>query len=167
ALKNQFIILSVTYQLRKEPIFNTRYGAIDQELAAMKISDLSIKAISDAVINIRSSKLPDPKKIGNAGSFFKNPVIPTNQFDLLKKSFPELPGFSNDEAMKVPAGWLIEQCGWKGFRNGDAGCYDKQALVLVNYGKASGAEIYELSSKIIHSVQEKFGISLEREVNII
>jgi UDP-N-acetylmuramate dehydrogenase len=167
ALKNQFIILSVTYQLRKEPLFNTSYGAIEQELAAMKMSSLSIKAISDAVINIRSSKLPDPKKIGNAGSFFKNPVIPINQFDLLKKSFPELPGFRNDEAMKLPAGWLIEQCGWKGFRNGDAGCYNKQALVLVNYGKASGSEIYELSSQIIQSVQEKFGITLEREVNII
>jgi UDP-N-acetylmuramate dehydrogenase len=167
ALKNQFIILSVTYQLRKEPIFNTSYGAIEQELAAMKISSLSIKAISDAVINIRSSKLPDPKKIGNAGSFFKNPVITTNQFESLKKTFPELPGFKNDEAIKVPAGWLIEQCGWKGFRNGDAGCYDKQALVLVNYGNASGSAIYELSSQIIESVQEKFGISLEREVNII
>jgi UDP-N-acetylmuramate dehydrogenase len=167
ALKNQYIILSVTYQLRKEPVYNTSYGAIEQELAAMKISTLSIKAISDAVINIRSSKLPDPKKIGNAGSFFKNPVIPTKQFDLLKKSFPELPGYTNNEDVKLPAGWLIERAGWKGFRNGDAGCYDKQALVLVNYGKASGAEIYELSSKIIHSVQEKFGINLEREVNII
>jgi UDP-N-acetylmuramate dehydrogenase len=167
ALKNQYIILSVTYQLRKEPVYNTSYGAIDQELAAMKISTLSIKAISDAVINIRSSKLPDPKKIGNAGSFFKNPVIPTKQFDLLKKSFPELPGYTNNEDVKLPAGWLIERAGWKGFRNGDAGCYDKQALVLVNYGKASGAEIYELSSKIIHSVQEKFRITLEREVNII
>jgi UDP-N-acetylmuramate dehydrogenase len=167
ALKNQYIILSVTYQLRKEPVYNTSYGAIEQELAAMKISTLSIKAISDAVINIRSSKLPDPKKIGNAGSFFKNPVIPTKQFDLLKKSFPELPGYTNNEDVKLPAGWLIERAGWKGFRNGDAGCYDKQALVLVNYGKASGAEIYELSSKIIHSVQEKFRITLEREVNII
>ncbi len=167
ALKNQYIILSVTYQLRKEPVYNTSYGAIEQELAAMKISSISIKAVSDAVINIRSSKLPDPKKIGNAGSFFKNPVIPTNQFDLLKKSFPELPGYANEEAIKLPAGWLIEQCGWKGFRKGDAGCYEKQALVLVNYGKASGAEIFELSAEIIHSVQEKFGIILEREVNII
>jgi UDP-N-acetylmuramate dehydrogenase len=167
ALKNQYIILSVTYQLRKEPVYNTSYGAIEQELAAMEISTLSIKAISDAVINIRSSKLPDPKKTGNAGSFFKNPIIPINQFDLLKKSFPELPGYTNNEDVKLPAGWLIERAGWKGFRNGDAGCYDKQALVLVNYGKASGAEIYELSSKIIHSVQEKFGINLEREVNII
>lgn len=167
ALKNQYIIISVTFQLRKEPIYNTSYGAIEKELKAMKISTLSIKSISDAVINIRSSKLPDPKKIGNAGSFFKNPVIPTDQFELLKKSFLELPGFKNEEAMKVPAGWLIEQCGWKGFRKGDAGCYDKQALVLVNYGKATGAAIFELSATIIQSVQEKFGITLEREVNII
>lgn len=167
ALKNQFIILSVTYQLRKEPIFNTSYGAIEQELAAMNISSLSIKAISDAVINIRSSKLPDPKKIGNAGSFFKNPVIPTNQFELLKKTFPELPGFTNVNETKIPAGWLIEQCGWKGFRNGDAGCYDKQALVLVNYENATGENIYELSANIIDSVQAKFGIPLEREVNIV
>lgn len=166
SLKKKYIILSVTYQLRKEPLFNTSYGVIEQELAAMKISNLSIKAISDAVINIRSSKLPDPKKIGNAGSFFKNPVIPINQFDLLKQSFPELQGFTNGEAMKVPAGWLIERAGWKGFRKADAGCYDKQALVLVNYGKATGAEIFDLSSQIIKSVQEKFGITLEREVNI-
>ncbi len=167
ALKNQYIILSVTYQLRKEPIYNTSYGAIEKELDAMNIDRLSIKSIADAVINIRSSKLPDPKKIGNAGSFFKNPVIPTIQFELLKKSFPELPGFTIAEVVKVPAGWLIEQCGWKGFRKADAGCYDKQALVLVNYGKATGAEIFDLSTTIIQSVQEKFGITLEREVNII
>ncbi|MDP1843682.1 MAG: UDP-N-acetylmuramate dehydrogenase [Sediminibacterium sp.] len=166
-LKNQFIILSVTFQLRKQPIFHTSYGAIEKELEAMNISTPSIQSISDAVIKIRTSKLPDPANIGNAGSFFKNPVISSLQYEQLKKQFTEIPGYSNSDSIKVPAGWLIEQCGWKGFRNGDAGCYQHQALVLVNYGNATGKEIYQLSTEIIQSVQEKFGISLEREVNII
>jgi len=166
-LKNQFIILSVTFQLRKQPIFHTSYGAIEKELAAMNISTPSIQSISEAVIKIRSSKLPNPAKIGNAGSFFKNPVIGSIQFEELKKQFTDIPGYSNSDSIKVPAGWLIEQCGWKGFRNGDAGCYQHQALVLVNYGNATGAEIFQLSTQIIESVQQKFGITLEREVNII
>jgi UDP-N-acetylmuramate dehydrogenase len=133
----------------------------------MGVQDLSIKAISDAVINIRSSKLPNPDKIGNAGSFFKNPQVPKTQFEELQQLFPSMPSFPIDEAhVKIPAGWLIEQCGWKGYRRGDAGCYAKQALVLVNYGKVSGSEILQLSEEILQSVQKKFGIELEREVNL-
>jgi len=166
--KGQFVITSVTYRLNKRPSFNTNYGAIRQELDAMGITELSIDAISKAVIRIRSSKLPDPNLIGNAGSFFKNPVITGDKFQLLQTQYPGMPSFPVEEGLiKVPAGWLIEQCGWKGFRKGDAGCYSKQALVLVNYGMASGSEIFDLSLDIIHSVLDKFDIQLEREVNII
>jgi len=166
--KNQFIILSVTFKLYKQSRFNTSYGAIQQELDKMGVKDLSIQAISQAVINIRSSKLPDWKAIGNAGSFFKNPTISNEQAQKLKERFPQLVSFPFDNSQtKLAAGWLIEQCGWKGYRKGDAGCYDKQALVLVNYGNAIGAEIYALSEQIVQSVQEKFGVTLEREVNII
>lgn len=167
--RNQFVITHVTYRLRKEPIFNTSYGAIEQELEAMGVKELSIKAISDAVIRIRQSKLPDPAVTGNAGSFFKNPSISKEQFDSLKQSFPELPGYesANNALVKIPAAWLIEQCGWKGHREGDAGIHPKQALVIVNYGKATGAELFNLSTNVKESVMEKFGIDLEREVNII
>ena len=140
----------------------------------MGIKELSIRSISQAIINIRNSKLPEPQKIGNAGSFFKNPSVPTNVFEELKKRSPGIPGYQNiNGTVKLAAGWLIEHCGpgpevsWKGYRIGDAGCYDKQALVLVNYGNASGKEIYDLSEKILKSVKNKFGIELEREVNII
>jgi len=166
--KGQFIILHVTYRLRKQPVYNTSYGAIEQELENMGVKDLSIQAISQAVINIRSSKLPNPAEIGNAGSFFKNPQIPKHQFDELKRMYANMPGYIvNDNEMKVAAGWLIEQCGWKGYREGDAGVHAKQALVLVNYGNAKGVDIYALSTKVIESVQAKFGITLEREVNIV
>jgi UDP-N-acetylmuramate dehydrogenase len=166
--RDQFVITSVTYRLNKVPHFNTSYGAIRQELEKMGVSDLSIKAVSQAVINIRSSKLPDPAVIGNAGSFFKNPQIDNSQFQQLKQRFPDVVAFPvNDQFTKVAAGWLIEQCGWKGFRRGDAGCYAKQALVLVNYGNAKGDELYSLSEEIVQSVKERFDIELEREVNII
>lgn len=166
--KDQFVIISVTYKLRKNPLFNTSYGAINQELENMGVKELSIAAISQAVINIRSSKLPDPKVIGNAGSFFKNPSINKEQFDQLKNEFPSLVAFTNpDGTMKLAAGWLIEQCGWKGYRKADAGCHAKQALVLVNYGAATGKEIFDLSEEIMQSVKQKFGVELEREVNII
>jgi UDP-N-acetylmuramate dehydrogenase len=166
--KNQFVILNVTYRLKKNPVFNISYGAIEHELERMKIEKLSIKAISDAVIRIRSSKLPEPKIIGNAGSFFKNPVINQDQFFQVQKTHPNILFYKQDDAhFKIPAGWLIEQCGWKGYRSGDAGCYEKQALVLVNYGNASGNEIFELSEKIKLSVRDQFGILLETEVNII
>ncbi|MDE3254148.1 MAG: UDP-N-acetylmuramate dehydrogenase, partial [Bacteroidota bacterium] len=166
--RGRFVILSVLFRLRKIPVFNTSYGAIEQELAKMGVRDLSIRSISEAVIRIRSSKLPNPSVIGNAGSFFKNPAIPREQFEALKEAYPALPGYPLDSGqVKIAAGWLIEQCGWKGFRKGDAGCYDQQALVLVNYGKASGAEIFALSESIVHSVADKFHITLEREVNIL
>ncbi len=162
------MIVFVTYKLRKKPIFNTSYGAIQEELEKMGAQELNIKAISQAVINIRSSKLPDWKEIGNAGSFFKNPQIQQHKFHELKRIFPGIVGFPvGEEHTKLAAGWLIEQCGWKGYRKGDAGCYEKQALVLVNYGNAKGEEIFDLSEAIIHSVKNRFGVILEREVNII
>ncbi len=166
--KGRFVILNVTFRLRKQQDFNISYGAIKDELDKMQVKELSIRAVSQAVINIRSSKLPDPAIIGNAGSFFKNPVVDNALFLRLKETYPSLPGYAaGGQHTKVAAGWLIEQCGWKGYRNGDAGCYDKQALVLVNYGTATGQDIYNLSAAIIQSVQDKFGITLEREVNIL
>jgi UDP-N-acetylmuramate dehydrogenase len=134
----------------------------------MEIDEPTIQSISQAVINIRSSKLPDPRLIGNAGSFFKNPSVTNEKYHELKHEFPAIVGYENkDGSMKLAAGWLIEQCGWKGYRKGDAGCFSKQALVLVNYANASGTEIFELSAEIINSVKEKFGVELEREVNIV
>ncbi|HRO45227.1 UDP-N-acetylmuramate dehydrogenase [Agriterribacter sp.] len=175
--KDQFIILNVTFRLRKHPVFHTSYGAIREELEKMQVKALSIRAISQAVINIRSSKLPDPAVIGNAGSFFKNPEIPLKQFEALRKTYPAIPhyparqypapGKDDHDFVKLAAGWLIEQCGWKGFRRGDAGVHANQSLVLVNYGKATGKDIYHLSGEILRSVHKKFGIVLEREVNIV
>lgn len=166
--RDQFVILNVTFRLRKQPIFNTSYGALAKELESMKVQELSIAAISKAVIRIRRSKLPDPAEIGNAGSFFKNPEIDESQYAALSDIHPGIIGYAVAEhRMKVAAGWLIEQCGWKGYREGDAGCHGKQALVLVNYGNARGEDIYRLSEKIKDSVAEKFGIELEREVNVI
>ena len=166
--KNDFTILSVTFQLKKRPVFHTSYGAVTQELEKMGVKELSIKAISQAVINIRSSKLPDPQTIPNAGSFFKNPEVPTGKYDELKLKFPNIIAYPmGKESVKLAAGWMIEQCGWKGYRKGDAGCHEKQALVLVNYGNAKGSEIYDLSEEILQSVNKKFGVTLEREVNIL
>lgn len=164
--KGQYIITAVTFRLNKTPSYNTSYGAITAELEKLQIDQLSIQAIAQAVINIRTSKLPDWEQLGNAGSFFKNPLVSSEQFEKLKTTFPNIVGFPQAEGVKLAAGWLIEQCGWKGHRTGDAGCYEKQALVLVNYGAATGTDIYKLSEKIIASVQEKFGVLLEREVNI-
>ena len=167
-LKNQFVILNVTFRLNKKPIFNTSYGAIETELDKMGVVSKNIKAISDAVINIRRSKLPDPSVIGNAGSFFKNPTIPNNEHVLLKEKFENIVGYPFGESeTKLAAGWLIEQCGWKGYRRRDAGCHEKQALVLVNYGNANGDEILGLSEEIILSVEDKFGVRLSREVNVV
>jgi UDP-N-acetylmuramate dehydrogenase len=172
--KDQFAIIDVTYRLSKKPVFNTSYGVIEEELSNMGVQELSIKAISQAVINIRSSKLPDPAQIGNAGSFFKNPSVEKEKYTQLKKQFVNLVGYENaDGTVKLAAGWLIEQCGpaenesWKGFRMGDAGVHAKQALVLVNYGQATGKEVYQLSERIVRSVFDKFGVMLEREVNVI
>ncbi|MFN4234251.1 MAG: UDP-N-acetylmuramate dehydrogenase [Bacteroidia bacterium] len=167
-LKNKAIITHVIYRLNKTPKFNTSYGAIEQELEKMGIKDLSIKAISDAVINIRKSKLPNPAEIGNAGSFFKNPTVDKSTFENLKSKFPDIPNYPQyDGSVKLAAGWLIEQCGWKGFRKDDFGVHKLQALVLVNYGNAKGGDIYRLSEDILQSVFNKFGVRLEREVNII
>lgn len=166
--KDQFVILQVTYRLNKTPHFNTSYGAIEQEMERMGVKELSIRAISDAVIHIRSSKLPNPAEIGNAGSFFKNPEISKEKYEALKEAFPAIVAYPlPHDQYKLAAGWLIEQAGWKGYRDGDAGVHAKQALVLVNYGHASGEELVELSWKVIESVKEKFGVVLEREVNII
>jgi len=176
--RGQFVILDVTFRLNKKPHFHIEYGAIREELEKMQVRELSIQAISQAVIHIRQSKLPDPAQIGNAGSFFKNPTVTGEKFAQLKELHPGVVGYpvagagtSSDtggpSAVKLAAGWLIEQCGWKGFRRGDAGCHVRQALVLVNYGHASGREIYELSEEILQSVRAKFGVELEREVNII
>ena len=166
--KGRFVIMSVTFRLHKKPVFHTSYGAIREELDRMGIQELSIKAISQAVINIRQSKLPDPAKIGNAGSFFKNPVVTAEYFEKLKSEYPDIIGYSlPGQQVKLAAGWMIEKCGWKGYRKGDAGCHEKQALVLVNHGKASGAEILALSEEIIESVKFRFGVTLDREVNII
>lgn len=166
--RDQFVILSVTFRLRKKPIFHTQYGAIQHELDRMGVQEISIEKIAQAVMNIRRSKLPDPAKIGNAGSFFKNPIIPLEKYQELKTEFADIVGFTvGADHVKLAAGWLIESCGWKGYREGDAGCHAHQALVLVNYGNATGSEIYDLSEKIKESVKFKFGVELEREVNIV
>ena len=166
--KGQFVIADVTFKLRKQPVLNTSYGAIAAELKARGIEHPTIRDVSDVVISIRQSKLPDPKQTGNAGSFFKNPSITIPQFDELKKKYPDIVAYLNpDGTMKLAAGWLIEQAGWKGYRQGDAGVHARQALVLVNHGQATGAEIVALSEQIIASIKEKFGVELEREVNIV
>jgi UDP-N-acetylmuramate dehydrogenase len=166
-LKGQYIICHVTFKLSKHPQFNTSYGAIEEELKAMGASK-SLESVSQAVINIRQRKLPNPKDIGNSGSFFKNPTIPKAKFEQLKTQFPNIVGYPNGEqSVKVAAGWLIDHAGWKGYRKGDAGVHKNQALVLVNYGTAQGNEILTLSKNIQKSIQETFGIELEAEVNIL
>ena len=167
-LKNKFIITSVTFRLSKKPKVNTSYGAISSELESMGVSNPGIKEVSQAVINIRSSKLPDPKLIGNAGSFFKNPEVESSVFRNLKARFSGLVAYEMENGKyKLAAGWLIEKCGLKGHVSGQAAVHDKQALVLVNKGKASGGEIYSLSEYVLEAVFSKFGVKLEREVNII
>ncbi|GLU50981.1 UDP-N-acetylmuramate dehydrogenase [Dyadobacter frigoris] len=168
ALKGKLIITGVLFRLNKKAVYHVEYGDIQKTLTEMNVESPSIKAISEAVIRIRESKLPDPAKIGNAGSFFKNPEISSEQFDKLKSDFPTVPGYPTIPGfVKVPAGWLIEQAGWKGYRDGEIGVHARQALVLVNYGGGSGAEIRALSEKIQKSVKEKFGVSLSAEVNFI
>lgn len=168
--KNQFFITRVTFSLKKQPEYKISYGAIKTELEKAGINDnnISIKAVSDAVITIRQSKLPDPEKIGNAGSFFKNPIVSTAVFEKLKKQYKDMPAYELPKGgYKLAAGWLIEKTGWKGYTEGEYGVHKKQALVLVNYGNATGLEIYDLSERILLSVKQKFGVQLEREVNII
>ncbi|AXT63137.1 UDP-N-acetylmuramate dehydrogenase [Aquimarina sp. AD10] len=168
-VKGRYIITKVTFKLtKKNHILNTNYGAIETALATKKIIKPTIKDVSEAVIEIRKSKLPDPVKIGNSGSFFKNPVISSTQYLQLKNLYPTIPSYKiNEESIKIPAGWLIEQCGFKGKRWGDAGVHEKQALVLVNYNNATGKEILEVSLNIKKEVLDKFNIKLETEVNIL
>lgn len=164
--KGKYIILRVAFKLSKNPQAVLHYGDLKHKVHAM--GEANIQNVRKAVIEIRSQKLPDTEVIGNGGSFFKNPVISVNQCNCLKKDYPELPTYPvNKEKIKVAAGWLIEKCGWKGFRDGDAGVHSKQSLVLVNYGNASGKQILKLSEKIQKSVHEKFSIKLETEINII
>ena len=168
--KGKYFITKVKLKLTKPGFhkINTSYGAIAQKLMEMKVESPGIKAISEAVIAIRQSKLPDPAELGNAGSFFKNPIIPIEQFERLHQNEPNVPHYKVDEAnVKIPAGWLIEQCGFKGKRYGAVGTYHKQALVLVNHGKAKGKDVLSLANEIQRQVLDKYGISLEFEVNIV
>jgi UDP-N-acetylmuramate dehydrogenase len=184
ALKGRIVITHVVLCLSKNPVINLSYRALKQKLSHLPEKEITIRTVRETVLGIRSSKLPDPKVIGNAGSFFKNPVISYSKLEELKDRFPGVvfyltpwpplqlergnrgTGGKGGEA-KLAAGWLIEQCGWKGYRSGDAGVHKDQALVLVNYGKASGHEILNLAGKIQKSVKEKFGVDLDREVNVI
>ncbi|MGE6394821.1 UDP-N-acetylmuramate dehydrogenase [Chryseobacterium scophthalmum] len=167
--KNKYVILEVSFKLTTQNhTIKTEYGAIKSELENLGIINPTIQDVSKAVINIRQSKLPDPKNIGNAGSFFKNPTIPLAQFEGLKLKFDNIQGYPNGNFIKVPAGWLIEQCGWKGKQIGNVASHQLQSLVIINAtGNASGKEIFDFSTLIIDSVKEKFGIELEREVNIL
>jgi UDP-N-acetylmuramate dehydrogenase len=167
--KDQYVILEVSFKLTTQNhTIKTEYGAIQFELENLGVINPTIQDVSKAVINIRQSKLPDPKKIGNAGSFFKNPTIPLAQFEDLKLKFENIQGYPNGNFVKVPAGWLIEQCGWKGKQIGNVASHQLQSLVIINAtGNASGKEIFDFSTLIIDSVKEKFGIELEREVNIL
>ncbi len=166
-LKGKYCITHVWFKLTTVHQISLKYGAIREVLAKAKIDQPNIRDISNAVIRIRSSKLPDPAKLGNSGSFFKNPEISKRAFKIAQKQFPNIIFYNMPNGkVKVPAGWLIEQCGWKGKRVGHTGAHAKQALVLVNYGKAKGSEIFKLAQKIQHSVKAKFNISLEMEVNV-
>jgi UDP-N-acetylmuramate dehydrogenase len=166
-VRDKYVIVGVTLRLTHDHKINTSYGAIQDVMKEWNIGQPTIHDVSKAVIHIRQSKLPDPALIGNAGSFFKNPVIPLAQFENLKQHFSNLPGYpAGKDTMKVPAGWLIEQAGWKGKSKGNAGCYEKQALVLVNRGGATGEEIWALATDIITSVEQLFQIRLSPEVNL-
>ncbi|RKS43395.1 UDP-N-acetylmuramate dehydrogenase [Gillisia mitskevichiae] len=168
-LKGKYIIISVIFRLTKvNHKLLTNYGSINEAIIEMGIAKPEIRDISNAVIQIRQQKLPNPKELGNSGSFFKNPVIKTTEFDILKKQFPDIPNYQvGEDSIKIPAGWLIDQAGLKGYREGDAGVHKNQALVLVNYGRATGEEILELSRKVQKEILSKFKIHLEPEVNII
>jgi UDP-N-acetylmuramate dehydrogenase len=172
--QGQFLISSVSFRLTKLSSpkvhyrFRIEYGDVRKTLGEMKVQDLSLQTVSDAICRMRRAKLPDPKELGNAGSFFKNPSVPNAQFRILASRHPQIPYYPQEGGtVKVPAGWLVEACGWKGRKVGRAGSHKTQALVLVNYGGATGKEILELSEAISRSVKEKFGIELSREVDVI
>ncbi len=172
-LKGKYVITAVTFRLSKQPQINTSYGTIEDALQQIRSAEEyqprpPIQEVSDAVIQIRQSKLPDPREIGNAGSFFKNPVVNRKQYEALQHTYENVPGYPvTEDTVKVPAGWLIEKCGWKGKRVGQTGVHSKQALVLVNYGGVKGAAVYELAMQIKKSVWNTFGIEIAPEVNII
>jgi UDP-N-acetylmuramate dehydrogenase len=165
-LKGSYIILSVTFRLHKNPELSLSYGSIRDQMNFMGLKE-SVQSVAEAVISIRQSKLPDPLEIGNAGSFFKNPVISTEHFNQILALHPGIPSYPADGGVKLAAGWLIEKCGWRGYRDGDAGVHEKQALVLVNYGSANGTQILDLANKIIASVKTTFDVDIEPEVNIL
>lgn len=168
AMRDKYVILKVYLRLTKNPVFNIEYGQIKQRLEQVGVSELTLRNVSQAIVDIRQSKLPDPMQIGNAGSFFKNPVIDHKYYESLQAAFELIPGYNlDDKQTKVPAGWLIEQCGWKGKRVGQVGVHKDQALVLVNHGEGTGQDILKLSEEIQRSVFTTFGIQLESEVNII
>ena len=166
-VKGEYIILTVTFRLTKNPTINSSYGAINEQLKVMGIQVPTIKELSAAVIAIRQSKLPDPRIIGNAGSFFKNPTVEITLLEQIQKNYPDIPNYPAENKRKLAAGWLIEKAGWKGRTFDNYGVHKLQALVLVNYGNCTGQEIFDLSSQIIQDVFEKFGVLLEREVNIL
>ena len=167
-MKNKYIILNITLELNKNPILNINYGDVKAILETKKIETPTIKDVSNAIISIRQRKLPDPKKIGNSGSFFKNPIIDINLLKLIEGKYPNVVSYKiNENKFKIAAGWMIEKAGWKGKKFNNFGVHENQALVLVNYGLANGKEIFNLSERIILDIKEKFGITLEREVNII
>ena len=166
-VKGEYIILTVTFRLTKNPTINSSYGAINEQLKVMGIQVPTIKELSAAVIAIRQSKLPDPRIIGNAGSFFKNPTVEITLLEQIQKNYPDIPNYPAENRRKLAAGWLIEKAGWKGRTFDNYGVHKLQALVLVNYGNCTGQEIFDLSSQIIQDVFEKFGVLLEREVNIL
>ncbi|MFA6274183.1 MAG: UDP-N-acetylmuramate dehydrogenase [Candidatus Paceibacterota bacterium] len=166
-LKGKFFIFSVTFKLKKNSEPSISYNALKNHLAKNNLEIKNSKDVSNAVIDIRKSKLPNPKDLGNAGSFFKNVYVDQKKLEELKKSYPEIPYFEEEGKIKIPAGWLVEQCGWKGKRIGNVGVHEKQALILVNYGNASGLEIKNLAEQIINSVFQKFGLKLFPEVNLI
>jgi UDP-N-acetylmuramate dehydrogenase len=165
-LKGKFLITSVSFKLNKRHHFELSYGPVEKDFMSKPVQNLA--SLRQTIIEIRESKLPDPKKLGNSGSFFKNPVLGNSQFQNLKSTFPLIPSYpAGKENTKIPAAWLIEQCGWKGVREGDVGTYPSQPLVIVNYGGASGKEVIEFAGKIVDSIKEKFGVELEMEVNLI
>ncbi len=172
--QGRFFITSVSFKLAKLSApgtryqYRTKYGDVRATLDKMKVQDLSLKVMSEAVCRIRRAKLPDPKELGNAGSFFKNPSIPQAQFEALASKYPEMPHYPQEEGrVKIPAGWFIEQCGWKGKTVGRVGSHRTQALVLVNYDNATGREVLEFAESVRRSVQKNFGIELSPEVNVI
>ena len=164
-LSNRFIITSVAFRLDKNPNFILGYGDVEKEFREMEIQNTL--TLRECIVRIRERKLPDPETYGNAGSFFKNPVIPFHKFSRLRKSYPDIPSYPEGQCVKIPAAWLIEKAGWKGAREGNTGTWPSQPLVIVNYGNATGKEIFDFSERIMHSVKDQFDIELEREVRVI